>query len=205
MLDDTEQQKIFKLMNNRTVFEKREECNMAAEISRILISEEEIRLKVKELGEIISRDYQNKDLFVIGILKGSVVFLADLIRAISIPLQIDFMAVTSYGTSTKTSGVVRILKDLETDITSKDVLIVEDIVDTGLTLSYLKENLFSRNPSSLKICTFLDKPSRRRVPLLPDYNGYEIPDEFAVGYGLDYNEAFRNLPYIAVVKPDAGF
>lgn len=171
---------------------------MDGEISRTLISEEEIRRKVLELGERITRDYQNKDLFVIGILKGSIVFLSDLIRAINLPLQMDFMAVSSYGASTHTSGVVRILKDLETDIMSKDVLIVEDIVDTGLTLSYLKENLLSRNPASLKVCTFLDKPSRRRVPLVPDYNGYEIPDEFVVGYGLDCNENYRNLPYIGV-------
>lgn len=173
---------------------------MTAEISRVMITEEEIQKKVKQLGDKITSDYRNKDLFVIAILKGSVVFLADLIRAIPLPMQLDFMAVSSYGTSTSTSGVVRILKDLEADIISKDVLIVEDIIDTGLTLSYLKENLLSRNPASLKICTFLDKPERRRVPLTPDYNGYEIPDEFVVGYGLDYNEEFRNLPYIAVIK-----
>lgn len=173
---------------------------MTVEINRVMITEEEIQKRVKELGERITSDYRNKDLFVIAILKGSVVFLADLIRAISLPMQLDFMAVSSYGTSTATSGVVRILKDLESDIISKDVLIVEDIVDTGLTLSYLKENLFSRNPASLKVCTFLDKPGRRRVPLTPDYNGYEIPDEFVVGYGLDCNEEFRNLPYIAVIK-----
>ena len=172
---------------------------MCGEIKRILISEEEIRQKVRELGELITAEYRNKDLFVIGILKGSIVFLSDLIRAISLPLQLDFIAVSSYGTSTHTSGVVRILKDLEADIMSRDVLIVEDIIDTGLTLSYLKENLLTRNPASLKICTFLDKPSRRRVPLVPDYNGYEIPDEFVVGYGLDFNENFRNLPYIGVL------
>ena len=174
---------------------------MCAEIKRILISEEEIKQKVRELGTQISEDYRNKDLFVIGILKGSIVFLSDLIRNISVPLQMDFMAVSSYGTSTHTSGVVRILKDLEADIISRDVLIVEDIIDTGLTLSYLKENLLTRNPASLKVCTFLDKPCRRRVPLTPDYNGYEIQDEFVVGYGLDYNENFRNLPYIAVLDP----
>lgn len=173
---------------------------MCAEIKRVLISEEEIRSKVRELGELITEEYRNKDLFVIGILKGSIVFLSDLIRNISVPLQMDFMAVSSYGTSTHTSGVVRILKDLETDIISRDVLIVEDIIDTGLTLSYLKENLLTRNPASLKVCTFLDKPSRRRVPLTPDYNGYEIQDEFVVGYGLDCNENFRNLPYIGVLE-----
>ena len=176
---------------------------MDAGITRILLSEDKIRQKVQELGQCITRDYQNKDLFVIGILKGSIVFMSDLIRAISLPLQMDFMAVTSYGSSTKTSGVVRILKDLEADIISKDVLIVEDIIDTGLTLSYLKENLLSRNPASLRICAFLDKPSRRRVPIVPDYNGYEIPDEFVVGYGLDFDGNYRNLPYVGVIKkPD---
>ncbi|MCR4441831.1 MAG: hypoxanthine phosphoribosyltransferase [Peptococcaceae bacterium] len=177
---------------------------MTAEITRILISEAEIRSKVKELGELITQDYKNKDLFVVGILKGSIIFLSDLIREIPLPLQMDFMAVSSYGASTSTSGVVRILKDLEADIMSKDVLIVEDIVDTGLTLSYLKENLMTRSPASLKVCAFLDKPGRRRVPLVPDYNGYEIPDEFVVGYGLDYNEEFRNLPYVAVIETKSG-
>ncbi len=176
---------------------------MVAEISRVLIKEEEIRQKVKELGKRITYDYQNKDLFVIGILKGSVVFLADLIREISLPLEIDFMAVSSYGATTHTSGVVRIMKDLDTDINNKDVLIIEDIIDTGLTLSYLKENLLSREPASLKVCTMLDKPDRRKVQLIPDYNGYEIPDEFVVGYGLDYNQNFRNLPYIGVVNTRA--
>ncbi len=169
-------------------------------ITRVLLPEEKIRQKVQELGHCITRDYQNKDLFVIGILKGSIIFMSDLVRAISLPMQMDFMAVSSYGSSTQTSGVVRILKDLEADIISKDVLIVEDIIDTGLTLSYLKENLLSRNPASLKICTFLDKPSRRRVPLVPDYNGYELPDEFVVGYGLDCNGNYRNLPYLGVLK-----
>jgi hypoxanthine phosphoribosyltransferase len=167
-----------------------------------MITEEQISQKVKELGKAISFDYRDKNLLLIAILKGSVVFLADLIRSISLPLHIDFMAVSSYGTSTATSGVVRILKDLEAEIEGKDVLIVEDIVDTGLTLCYLKENLYSRGPASLKVCTFLDKPSRRKVTIVPDYNGYEIPDEFVVGYGLDCNEEFRNLPYIAVVKTD---
>jgi hypoxanthine phosphoribosyltransferase len=147
-------------------------------------------------------DYQDKNLFVIGILKGAIVFLADLIREIKVPLQLDFMAVSSYGKSTHTSGVVRILKDLEGDIAGKDILLVEDIIDTGLTLSYLKENLKARRPASLKICTFLDKPSRRKAELLPDYKGYEIPDEFAVGYGLDFSGDFRNLPYIGVLKPE---
>ncbi len=173
---------------------------MAYEISRVLITEEQIRQRVREMGEKITQDYCNKDLFIVSILKGSVIFLSDLIRNISLPVQLDFMAVSSYGTSTATSGVVRILKDLESDIISKDILIVEDIVDTGLTLSYLKESLYARNPASLKTCALLDKPDRRRVPMVPDYIGYEIPDEFVVGYGLDCDEEFRNLPYIGVLK-----
>lgn len=169
---------------------------------QILVSEEQIKSKVKELGNLISSEYQGKNLVVVGILKGAVVFLSDLIREIKLPLQLDFMAVSSYGMSTHTSGVVRILKDLEGDVAGKDVLIIEDIVDTGLTLSYLKENLFSRNPASLKICTFLDKPSRRKVALTPDFKGYNIPDKFVVGYGLDYSGRYRNLPYIGVLKPE---
>ncbi len=167
----------------------------------MLIPEEKIREKVKELGKRISHDYVNKNLLLIGILKGSVIFLSDLAREITVPLQLDFMAVTSYGASTHSSGVVRILKDLESDINGRDVLVVEDIIDTGLTLSYLKEYLNSKNPASLKICAFLDKPSRRKINIVPDYNGYEIPDEFVVGYGLDYNEKFRNLAYVGVVSP----
>lgn len=174
---------------------------MEENILKILFKEEEIQKRVKELGQQITRDYRDKDLFVIGILKGAVVFLSDLIREIKVPLQMDFMAVSSYGTSTHTSGVVRFLKDLELDIAGKDVLVVEDIVDTGLTLTYLKENLLARGPRSLKICTFLDKPSRRKIAITPDYNGYEIPDEFVVGYGLDYNEQYRHLPYIGVLNP----
>ncbi len=175
---------------------------MQNQIAKILISEEQIKSKVRELGEGISLDYQDKNLVVIGILKGAIVFLADLVREIKVPLQMDFMAVSSYGTSTHTSGVVRILKDLEGDIAGKDILLVEDIIDTGLTLSYLKENLKARRPASLKICTFLDKPSRRKADLLPDYKGYDIPDEFVVGYGLDFSGKFRNLPYVGVLKPE---
>lgn len=169
-------------------------------LCKIIITEEQVQKRVKELGRQITEDYRGKDLLIIGILKGSVVFMADLIRAVDLPLQIDFIAVTSYGKSTSSSGVVRILKDLDTDINGKDVLIVEDIVDTGLTLSYLVDNLLSRTPASLKICTFLDKPSRRIAKISPHYNGYEIPDEFAVGYGLDYSEKYRNLPYVGVIE-----
>lgn len=173
---------------------------MADRVGRVLITEEQIQKRIKELGRQLTEDYRGKELVVIGILKGSVIFMSDLIRAIALNVQLDFMAVSSYGKSTSSSGVVRILKDLDTDISGKDVLIVEDIVDTGLTLSYLVENLLSRNPASLKICTFLDKPSRREAKITPHYNGYEIPDEFVVGYGLDYAEKYRNLPYIGVIE-----
>jgi len=173
---------------------------MADRVGRVLITEEQIQKRIKELGRQLTEDYRGKELVVIGILKGSVIFMSDLIRAIDLNVQLDFMAVSSYGKSTSSSGVVRILKDLDTDISGKDVLIVEDIVDTGLTLSYLVENLLSRNPASLKICTFLDKPSRREAKITPHYNGYEIPDEFVVGYGLDYAEKYRNLPYVGVIE-----
>lgn len=173
---------------------------MADRVGRVLLTQEQIMDRLTELGKEISEDYEGKEILLVGILKGSVVFMADLMRQIKVPLQIDFMAVSSYGKSTHSSGVVRILKDLDADIEGRHVLIVEDIVDTGLTLSYLVENLLSRKPASLKICTFLDKPERRQTQIIPDYNGYEIPDEFVVGYGLDYNEKYRNLPYIGVVE-----
>jgi hypoxanthine phosphoribosyltransferase len=169
-------------------------------IDRIIITEEEIKKRVAELGAQITEDYKDKDLFIISILKGATVFMSDLIRQIKLPLEIDFMSLSSYGASTKTSGVVRMLRDLDQEIAGKHILVVEDIVDTGLTLSYLRENLLVRKPASLKICTFLDKPSRRQVELQPDYCGIEIEDFFVVGYGLDYNEKYRELPYIAVVK-----
>jgi hypoxanthine phosphoribosyltransferase len=171
-------------------------------ISKTLISEEELEKRVAELGRQITEDYEGKDVLVIGIFKGAVPFLADLIRNIKIPLRYDFMAVSSYGSSTKSSGAVRILKDLDTSVEDKHVLIVEDIVDTGLTLKYLKENLARRHPLSLKIVTLLDKPERREVEVYPDYNGFVIPNEFVVGYGLDYNELYRNLPYVGVLKPE---
>lgn len=176
---------------------------MQEHISKVLISEEELRKKVAELGEEITNDYRGKDLLIIGIFKGAVPFLADLIRHIDIPLRYDFMAVSSYGSATRSSGAVRILKDLDTSVEDMHVLIVEDIVDTGLTLKYLKENLIRRHPKSLKIVTLLDKPERREVEVQPDYNGFVIPNEFVVGYGLDYNEIFRNLPYIGILKPEA--
>lgn len=172
-------------------------------MEKILISEEQIKNKVQELGELITQDYQGKNLFVLGILKGSIQFMSDLIRKIELPLEIDFMAVSSYGKSTESSGTVRIIKDLDVSIEERDVLIVEDIIDTGLTLDYLVENLQSRKPASLKICTFLNKPARRKLNSKVDYCGYDIPDEFVVGYGLDYAEKYRNLPYVAVLNPDA--
>ena len=172
-------------------------------VDKVLISEDQIKIKIKELGAQISADYQGKDLLVICVLKGAMVFMADLIREIKIPMGIDFMAVSSYGASTSSSGVVRILKDLDESIDNRHLLVVEDIIDTGLTLNYLLENLKSRGPASVKVCTFLDKPERRKVDIAPDYCGYPIPDEFVVGYGLDYAEKYRNLPYVAILDPAA--
>ncbi len=172
-------------------------------IAKVLITEEELKKKVVELGEEITNDYRGQELLIIGILKGAVPFLADLIREIKIPLRYDFMAVSSYGASTKSSGAVRILKDLDTSVEDRHVLILEDIVDTGLTLKYLKENLARRQPLSLKIVTLLDKPGRREAEVQPDYYGFVIPNEFVVGYGLDFNEIYRNLPYVGVLKPEA--
>lgn len=176
---------------------------MENDLKSILVTEEEITKKVKELGQVITNDYQEKRLLVVGILKGSIVFMSDLIRKINLPLEIDFMEVSSYGNTTESSGAVRILKDLDVDIQGWDVLIVEDIIDTGLTLKYLMKNLEARKPASLKICTFLNKPSRRQVEIMVNYNGYDIPDEFVVGYGLDFSGKFRNLPFVAVLKPEA--
>lgn len=175
---------------------------MQKHIKEILISREEVSAKVKEIGAQITDDYRDKDLFVIGVLKGAYVFMADLSRSIDLPLEIDFMAVSSYGSSTKSSGVVRILKDLDKQIEGKDVLIVEDIIDTGLTLSYLVNNLKSRGAKSVEICTLLDKPERRKVEMELKYKGFDIPDEFVVGYGIDYAEKYRNLADICILKKD---
>lgn len=172
---------------------------MLSEKTRVLLTQEEIREKVKQLAEAVSRDYIDKKPLLVCVLKGAVVFLADFMRSLSIPVEIDFMAVSSYGHSTTSSGVVRILKDLDSSIEHKDVIILEDIIDSGLTLSYLRENLLSRNPRSLKIVTLLDKPERRVTGIEPDYCGFRIPDEFVVGYGLDYNEKYRNLPDICIL------
>ncbi len=176
---------------------------LADNLDEVLLSKEEIDEKVKELGKMLAEEYAGKRPLLICVLKGALIFVADLARAMNIPLEVDFMAVSSYGVSTKSSGVVRILKDLETGIEGRHVLIVEDIIDTGLTLKYLIENLKSRKPASIKICTLLDKPSRRRVQLQPDFSGFEIPDKFVIGYGLDFSEIYRNLPFIGVLKPDA--
>ena len=171
--------------------------SMHDDIEKVLVSEEQLKAKVAELGAQISKDYEGKNLVLVSILKGSVVFMADLMRAVSIPCSIDFMVVSSYGGSnTTSSGLVKIIKDLDGDLSGKDVLIVEDILDTGVTLSNLV-----RNPNSVKICTILDKPSRRKADIQPDYEGYQVPDEFVVGYGLDYDEKYRNLPYVGVLKP----
>lgn len=172
---------------------------MPAAKTRILLTREKITQKVKELAGQVFQDYQHKNPVLICILKGAVVFLSDFMRCLKLPVEIDFMAVSSYGQSTTTTGVVRILKDLEMSIEDKDIIIVEDIIDTGLTLSYLRENLLSRNPRSLKILTLLDKPERRKVKVEPDYCGFSIPDEFVVGYGLDFNEKYRNLPDLCIL------
>lgn len=176
--------------------------DMQKDIKKILISEEEIAKRVRELGKQLTEEYKGKELLVVGVLKGCMLFLSDLVRAIELPLTMDFMVVSSYGNATKSSGVVRIIKDLEREIEGKDVLIVEDIVDSGLTLSYLIENLKTRNPGSIKVCSLLDKPERRKAPVNIEYVGFTIPDEFVVGYGLDYSEVYRNLPFVCVLKPE---
>ncbi len=175
---------------------------MHQDIKEILISEEEIARKVTQLGQLISRDYKDLNPLCICVLKGAVPFMADLIRKIDIPLEMDFMAVSSYGSSTKSSGVVRILKDLEASVEGRHILVVEDIIDSGLTLSYLIALIKGRKAASVKVATLLDKPARRTVDLKPDYCGFEIRDEFVVGYGLDYAEKYRNLPYIGVLKEE---
>ena len=171
-----------------------------ASIGQALVPEEDLKRRVRELGEEISRDYHGKDLFLVGVLKGAVFFLSDLMRAIDVPCEVDFMAVASYGSSTDSSGVVRILKDLDATIEGRDVLIVEDIIDSGLTLSYLLRTLRAREPRSLEVCALLTKPDRRKVDLPIRYTGFEIPNEFAIGYGLDHAERYRNLPYVATLR-----
>ncbi len=173
---------------------------MANNSLEVMISAEQIKDKLNELAKEISKDYKARTPLLIGVLKGAVVFLSDLIREIEIPLEIDFMAVSSYGADTASSGIVRIQKDLDQSIKGKDILIVEDIVDTGLTLNYLFENLGSRQPNSIKVVTLLDKPDRRKVEFEADYCGFKIPDRFVVGYGLDFNEKYRNLNDICILN-----
>ena len=175
---------------------------MEQDIKKVLISEEEIRAKVEEIGARITEDYAGKNLLLVGILKGSVVFMADLMRAIGVHARIDFMSVSSYGSGTKSSGVVKIIKDLDNNVEGFDLLLVEDILDSGLTLSYLRELLRDRHPNSIKIVTLLNKPARRTADIQPDYCCFEVPDEFVVGYGLDYDERYRNLPYVGVLKEE---
>jgi hypoxanthine phosphoribosyltransferase len=173
-------------------------------IGEILVQQDELMHRVKELGAEITADYADKDLVLVGVLKGAVFFLSDLMRAIDVPCEVDFMAVASYGSATDSSGVVRILKDLDAAIEGRDVLIVEDIVDSGLTLQYLLRNLGARDPASLEVCALLTKPERRKVDLPTRYVGFEIPNRFAIGYGLDHDERFRNLPYVAALNQGAG-
>jgi len=175
-------------------------ADVEAPIGEVLVSADELQRRVSELGAEISRDYAERSLLLVGVLKGAVFFLSDLMRFIEIPVELDFMAVASYGSATDSSGVVRILKDLDVAIEGRDVLIVEDIVDSGLTLQYLIRNLGSRNPRTLEVCALLTKPERRKVDLPTRYVGFEIPDRFVVGYGLDYAERHRNLPYVAAFE-----
>ena len=176
--------------------------NQRDDILSVLYSEEELKAKCAEMGAQITKDYQGKNLLLVTVLKGAVVYMADLMRCIDLPCAIDFMVVSSYGSGTKTSGVVKIVKDLDQDLSGKDILIVEDILDSGMTLSYLKGLLSSRNPASIRIATLLDKPDRRKADLKADYIGYQVPDEFVVGYGLDYDEQYRNLPFVGILKPE---
>jgi len=173
-----------------------------AEHVRIMLSEEEVNKKIQEIGKQISKDYEGKQVHLVCVLKGGVFFMCELAKRITVPVSMDFMCVSSYGSETKSSGVVKIVKDLDETLDNKDVLIVEDIIDSGRTLSYLIEMLKKRNPSSLRVCTLLDKPERRVVDVKVDYTCFEIPDEFVIGYGLDYDQRYRNMPYIGVVEFD---
>lgn len=172
------------------------------EIEKILISEQELQRGVQRLARQINQDYKGREVLVIPILKGSVIFAADLVRALRIPVKIDFMQVSSYGAEAVSSGNIRIKKDLDINITGQHILLIEDIIDTGRTLFHLKNELLARTPASLKICTMLDKPSRRNAAVQADYIGFEVPDQFVVGYGLDFAEQFRELPYVGVLKPE---
>lgn len=175
---------------------------MNSDVETILFDEQQIAGRVSELGALLTNDYKGKKLLCIGILNGSAVFMSDLVRKIDLPLRMEFMAASSYGSGSVSSGEVKITRDISFDISGYDVLIIEDIIDTGFTLSYLKKMLLERGPASVKICTIFDKPSRRRAQITPDYTGFIVPDEFIVGYGLDYDNRYRNLPYIGVLKPE---
>ncbi len=177
-------------------------ASMYDDLQEILFTEEQIAEMVKNIGQQISKDYEGKNLVLVSVLKGSLPFMADLMRAVTIPCTIDFLSVSSYGKGTVTSGEVRIMKDLDGSLEGKDLLIVEDILDSGVTLSYLLKTLSARKPASIRLCTFLDKPERRRVDVYADYVGASVPDAFIVGYGLDYAEKYRNLPCVAVLKPE---
>ena len=172
-------------------------------VGEILIDEETLSARIAELGTEVSADYQGRDLLLIGVLKGAVFFMADLMRKLTIPCEVDFMAISSYGASTDSSGVVRILKDLDINIEGRHVLVVEDIIDSGLTLSYLMRNLESREPATLEVCALLTKPDRREIEVPVRYVGFEIPNRFVIGYGLDFGERYRNLPYVAVLSDEA--
>ena len=171
-------------------------------VGEILIDEHALGARIAELGREISADYDGRDLLLIGVLKGAVFFMADLMRHLTVPCEIDFMAISSYGASTDSSGVVRILKDLDINIEGRHVLVVEDIIDSGLTLSYLMRNLESRNPATIEICALLTKPTRREIDVPVRYTGFEIPNKFVIGYGLDFAERYRNLPYVGVLHED---
>ena len=171
------------------------------DVLKVLISREELQTRIKELGQEITKDYEGKELVVISVLKGSIMFMADLLRNIDTHVEIDFMVVSSYGAGVVSTGAVKMLKDVFLSIEGKDVLIVEDILDTGRTLHYIKDYLDARKPNSIKICTLLDKPERREADITADYVGFTVPDEFVIGYGLDFNEKYRNVPYIGVLKP----
>ena len=176
---------------------------MLNDIEKVLLSSEKIAGRVKEMGEQISKDYAGQEILMVGVLRGAVIFMSDLARAISVPVSVDFMAVSSYGASTTSSGIVRILKDLDEEVAGRHILVVEDIIDSGLTLNYLLDNLRSRKPASIRLATLLNKPERRKKDVHVDYNGFTIPDYFVVGYGLDYAEKYRNLPFIGILKPEA--
>jgi hypoxanthine phosphoribosyltransferase len=173
-------------------------------VSEVLIDEPTLRARIVELGEEISADYAGRDLLLVGVLKGAVFFMADLMRSLTVPCEVDFMAISSYGAASDSSGVVRILKDLDIPLAGRDVLVVEDIIDSGLTLSYLMRNLSARDPASLEVCALMTKPERREIEVPVRYVGFEIPNRFVIGYGLDYGERYRNLPYVGVLNEDYG-